>query len=194
MRALPSALRGCEPYISLSTKRAGLHLLAADGLDDRPGHLVRRRRGAVDAAPFQIGHVEDCNARAFPVTARHGLVRGHAPHRQHLPVPGQVAGMAVAGRVAAVDSLPREGRDGQDVHVVVGLAGSLPAVEVDVVAGIVLRGRGDEAEIRPWRGNLARGSLHEPRRVPAVVSDGGDVEEIDLVKGHLSPRRLTGDL
>ena len=93
--------------------------------------------------------------------------------------------MCVSRRRALVNLRPGEGRDGEDVDIVVQFVGAPAAVEVDVVAGVVFCGGCHDAELGSAVGDIAAGELRVPGAGFTRVVEGGDVEEIDFVEWHI---------
>lgn len=105
-------------------------------------NLILARIDIINTPPIQPRNITNRNPFHLPIARRHQIRRRTPPHREHLPIPHQMARMSVARGLSLVDARPGERGQGENVDLVVDMVAVFAAVDVDVVAGVVLGGGG----------------------------------------------------
>lgn len=93
--------------------------------------------------------------------------------------------MSVARGLTLVDARPGERGQGEDVDLVVDMVAVFAAVDVDVVAGFVLGGGGQDAEVGAAVGDVEGGFLSVPGAAGGGCVEGCEVEDVDFAEGDL---------
>ena len=159
---------------------------ASDLVDNVLRDLVGGRVGVVHAAPRLGRQVYDGHAFHLPIAALGDVAVEIAADGEHLPVADEVAGVTPTRTGALVDLDPGEGGETEGVDVIVQGAGGgvSAAVDVDVIAGVVLSGDLERAEVGSALWWCSGCLLLVPCSV-AIVIYGSNVEDVDGIKWNL---------